>query len=107
MYSLLFLGLVSFVWSLLLTPVVRAVFRRWSPCTLATSVRDPASRRNCHRLVLSPGVLLPAAMPLNAGFLVRDSLNFALRLMPAAGTHFPDRPGGRSEKPGALAQTAR
>jgi UDP-GlcNAc:undecaprenyl-phosphate GlcNAc-1-phosphate transferase len=88
MYSLLFLGLVSFAWSLLLTPVVRTAFRRWSPAP--SQLRSAIPRAGGIAIVLSYllAYLCLLAMPLNAGFMVRDSLNFALRLMPAAGLIF-------------------
>jgi UDP-GlcNAc:undecaprenyl-phosphate GlcNAc-1-phosphate transferase len=89
MYSLLFLGLVSFVWSLLLTPVVRTAFRRWSPAQ-PSQLRSAIPRAGGIAIVLSYllAYMCLLAMPLNAGFMVRDSLNFALRLMPAAGLIF-------------------
>ena len=92
MYSLLFLGSVSFVLSLFLTPVVRAVFRRWG---LAHRGREgtephPIPRAGGVAIVISYLVayLCLLAVPLKAGFIVWDSLNFALRLMPAAGLIF-------------------
>jgi len=91
MYSLLFLGSVSFVLSLFLTPVVRAVCRRWG-------VVHPRSDGTGHPLPRAGGIaivisylvayLCLLAVPLKAGFIVWDSLNFALRLMLAAGLIF-------------------
>jgi len=89
MYSLLFLGLVSFAWSLLLTPVVRAAFRRWSP-RRSSQLRSAIPRTGGIAIVISYllAYFCLLAMPLNAGFLVRDSLDFVIRLMPAAGLIF-------------------
>jgi len=91
MYSLLFLGLVSFVLSLFLTPVVRAIFRRWGLAQRGSEGRGhPIPRAGGIAIVLSYLIayLCLLAVPLKAGFIVWDSLNFALRLMPAAGLIF-------------------
>jgi len=96
MYSLLFLGFVSFVLSLLLTPVVRAFFRRtgWahrgSPPYGSEAATRPIPRAGGIAIVISYVVayLCILALPLNAGFILRDSLNFALRMLPAAGLIF-------------------
>jgi len=93
MYSLLFLGIVSFALSLLLTPVVRTVFGRWSRADRGNEglpARFAIPRTGGIAIVISYllAYLCLLAMPLYAGFLVRESLNFALRLMPAAGLIF-------------------
>ncbi len=91
MYSLLFLGSVSLVLSLLLTPVVRALFERWGLARRGSEGHGPAiPRAGGVAIVLSylAAYLCLLALPLHAGFMVRDSLNFALRLMPAAGIIF-------------------
>jgi len=92
MYSLLFLGTVSFVLSLFLTPVVRAVFRRWGLANRANEGTDlhPIPRAGGVAIVISYllAYLFLLAMPLKAGFILWDSINFALRLMPAAGLIF-------------------
>ena len=101
MYSLLFLGFVSFASSLLLTPLVRAFFRRtgWahrgSPHSGVSMgggeiLLRPIPRAGGVAIVISYLVayVLLLALPLNAGFIVRDSLSFVLRLLPAAGIIF-------------------
>lgn len=91
MYSLLFLGSVSLVLSLLLTPVVRALFERWGLARRGSEGHGPAiPRAGGVAIVLSylAAYLCLLALPLHAGFMVRGSLNFALRLMPAAGIIF-------------------
>jgi UDP-GlcNAc:undecaprenyl-phosphate/decaprenyl-phosphate GlcNAc-1-phosphate transferase len=93
MYSLLFLGLVSFLLSLLLTPVVRSVFGRWSRADRDSESSPPRTgipRTGGIAIVISYllAYVCLLAMPLEAGLLVRDSLGFTLRLMPAAGLIF-------------------
>ncbi len=96
MYSLLFLGCISFGLSLLLTPVVRAFFRRTglahrgSPQYASDVLTRPIPRAGGVAIVISYllAYLCMLALPLHAGFIVRESLSFALRLMPAAGLIF-------------------
>jgi UDP-GlcNAc:undecaprenyl-phosphate/decaprenyl-phosphate GlcNAc-1-phosphate transferase len=91
MYSLLFLGSVSFVLSLLLTPVIRALFLRWGLASRGSEGAGHAiPRAGGVAIVISYLIayLCMLALPLHAGFMVRESLNFALRLMPAAGLIF-------------------
>ena len=91
MYSLLFLGVVSFVLALVATPVVRALFLRWGPAQRGSEgPAHPIPRAGGVAIVISYLVayLCLFALPLKAGFIVWDSLNFALRLMPAAGLIF-------------------
>lgn len=87
MYSLVFLGIFSFVLSLVLTPVVRNAFRRWG------LVDHPGDERRVHDhpvprvggvAIVLAYVLSYAAMfalGLNAGLLWNS---IALRLLPAA-----------------------
>ncbi len=99
MYSLLFLVSVSFVLSLLLTPVVRALCRRSSWGDRGSPSVEHLTPRVGRRAIPRAGgvaivisytgtYLCLLAMPLHGGFLVRDSLNFVLRLLPAAGLIF-------------------
>lgn len=91
MYSLLFLGLASFVLSLVLTPAVGALCRRSSLAYRANESTEPLVSRAIPRaggiaIVVSylAAYLCLLAAPLQAGFLVRESLDFVLRLLPAA-----------------------
>jgi UDP-GlcNAc:undecaprenyl-phosphate/decaprenyl-phosphate GlcNAc-1-phosphate transferase len=92
MYSLFFLGIVSFALSLLLTPVVRAFFRRsgWAHRSGDSLTLRAIPRAGGIAIVISylGAYVCLLVFPLHAGFLVRDSLNFALRLLPAAGLIF-------------------
>jgi len=90
MYSLLFLGSVSFVLSLLLTPLVRAVFRRFGLAHRGSETHHPIPRVGGIAIVISYVVsyLCLLALPLKGGVVVWDSLNFTLALMPAAGLIF-------------------
>ena len=93
MYSLLFLGSISFVLSFLLTPVVRAVFRRFGLAHRGSELSDrhyPIPRAGGVAIVISYVVsyLCLVAVPLKGGIVVWDSLNFTLALMPAAGLIF-------------------
>lgn len=98
MYSLLFLGSISFVLSLFLTPLVRTVFKRWGLAHRSDAHPGVANQHHGHPIPRAGGVAivisyllayaLLLAVPLKAGFVVWDSLNFALRLMPAAGLVF-------------------
>ncbi len=94
MYSLIFLGVFSFFLALVLTPAVRNTFRRWG------IVDQPGDARRVHKIpiprvggvaialayVLSYAALF--AIRLQAGFLIWDSLDLAIRLLPAAGLIF-------------------
>lgn len=92
MYSLLFLGSLSFAMSLLLTPVVRALFRRWGVAHRCdnSELKHPIPRAGGVAIVLSylGAYLCLLSVHLRAGILIGDSLHFALRLMPAAGLIF-------------------
>ena len=91
MYSLLFLGSVSFVLSLFLTPVVRALGNRWGMFHGGSEgAGHPIPRAGGIDIVISylGAYLLLLAVPLKGGAAVWDSLHFAFRLMPAAGLVF-------------------
>jgi UDP-GlcNAc:undecaprenyl-phosphate GlcNAc-1-phosphate transferase len=93
MFSLLFLGSASFLLSLFLTPVVRNIFRRYGLANRGSETarrHHPIPRAGGVAIVVSYLVayLCLLALPLNAGSIVRDSLNFTLRLLPAAGLIF-------------------
>jgi UDP-GlcNAc:undecaprenyl-phosphate GlcNAc-1-phosphate transferase len=89
MYSILFLGFLSFLLALILTPLVRNLFRRWG------MVDHPDGDRKHHErpvprvggiplivaYVCSLGVL--SLTGLSAGALVGEALPFALRFLPA------------------------
>jgi UDP-GlcNAc:undecaprenyl-phosphate GlcNAc-1-phosphate transferase len=94
MYSLLFLAFVSFTLSLLLTPLVRNVFRRLG------IVDEPDKARKFHQcpiprvgevaIALSYALAFGALLLTNlkGGAIVWDALPFAWRLFPAAGLVF-------------------
>ena len=94
MYSLIFLAAVSFVWSLLLTPLVRNVFRRFG------IVSHPGAARSLHKRPIPRvgGVAIAFSyvmafaclflVNLKGGIIVRESLDFANRLIPAAALIF-------------------
>ncbi len=91
MYSLLFLGFVSFVLTLLLTPLVRNLFRRWGVAHRGSEgAAHPIPRVGGIAILISYVVayLVLLVLPAQAGFIVWDSLDFVLRLMPAAGVIF-------------------
>jgi UDP-GlcNAc:undecaprenyl-phosphate/decaprenyl-phosphate GlcNAc-1-phosphate transferase len=91
MYSLLFLGSVSFVLSLFLTPAIRGLFRRWGFADKGSEGHGhPIPRVGGIAIVISyfAAYLCLLAVPLKAGFIVWGSLNFTLRLLPAAGIIF-------------------
>src|SRR5580658_897666 len=91
MYTLLFLGTVSFILSLFLTPLVRALFRRLNLANRGSeSEQHPIPRAGGLAIAISYvlAYALLLVVPLKAGFIVWDSLNFAFRLMPAAGLIF-------------------
>ena len=90
MYSLIAVGIAAFLLSLLLTPLVRNLFRRWG------LVDHPDSARKLHKrpvpsgggvavalaYVLSFAVLL--SLPLRAGSVVEQGLPLTWRLLPSA-----------------------
>jgi UDP-N-acetylmuramyl pentapeptide phosphotransferase/UDP-N-acetylglucosamine-1-phosphate transferase/glycosyltransferase involved in cell wall biosynthesis len=90
MFSLILLGVASFLLALILTPVVRNLFRRWG------LVDHPDSARKLHKrpvpsgggvavalaYVLSYVVLL--SLPLHGGSIVKDGLPLTWRLLPSA-----------------------
>jgi UDP-GlcNAc:undecaprenyl-phosphate GlcNAc-1-phosphate transferase len=94
MYSLLFLGFVSFLLSLILTPLARNVFRKFG------LVDKPDSKRKLHKqpvpqvggvviilsYTLAFGLLLLAE--LRGGASVSHALPFSWKLLPAAGLMF-------------------
>jgi UDP-GlcNAc:undecaprenyl-phosphate GlcNAc-1-phosphate transferase len=91
MYSLLFLGLVSFVLSLFLTPLVQAGFSRWGMAGRGNEGSPhPIPRVGGISIVISYllAYLCLLALPLKAGLIVWGSLDFVLRLLPAAGIIF-------------------
>lgn len=93
MFSLIFLGSVSFVLCLFLTPVVRGAFRRWGlthRSDVASPLQHPIPRAGGVAIVISYLVayLCLLAVPLHGGFIVWDSLSFTLRLLPASGLIF-------------------
>lgn len=89
MYSLVFLGVTSFLLSLVLTPLVRNAFRRWGlvdqPDTNRKQHTQPVPRVGGLPLVIaylcSLGILLLSNLQ-GAG-IVADALPVALRLFPA------------------------
>jgi UDP-GlcNAc:undecaprenyl-phosphate GlcNAc-1-phosphate transferase len=89
MYSILFLGVLSFLLALVLTPLVRNRFRQWGMVDRPDAERKhhdhPVPRVGGIPLLVaylcSLGLL--AFTPLSAGALVADALPFALRLLPA------------------------
>lgn len=93
MFSLLFLGSISFVLSLFLTPVVRGFFRRWGIAHRGGEITEsahPVPRAGGVAIVISylAAYLCLLAVPLKGGIVVADSLKFALHLLPAAGLVF-------------------
>ncbi|MGA2150363.1 MAG: hypothetical protein ABSH49_36035, partial [Bryobacteraceae bacterium] len=87
MYSLLFLGVLSFFLALVLTPLVRNRFRRWGMVD-----RPDAGRKHHDHPVPRVGGIplfvaylcsfgLLALTPLSAGNIVAGALPFALRLL--------------------------
>ncbi len=89
MYSVIFLGVLSFVLALILTPLVRNRFRHWGV------VDHPDDHRKHHgqavprvggialviAYVCSLGLL--ALTPLSAGSIIKTALPFAFRFLPA------------------------
>jgi UDP-GlcNAc:undecaprenyl-phosphate GlcNAc-1-phosphate transferase len=93
MYSLIFLGVASFLLSLLLTPLIRNRFRAWGLLDRngeGIPGHQPIPRAGGVAIVISYvlayGCLL--VVRLNAGIIIRDSLDFVLQLLPAAGIIF-------------------
>jgi UDP-GlcNAc:undecaprenyl-phosphate GlcNAc-1-phosphate transferase len=92
-YSLLFLGSISFILSALLTPLVRSIFLR---SNLATRTNDATLRE--HLIPRAGGVAIVISylfsylclrlVSLHAGGIIWDSLSFTIRLIPAAGLVF-------------------
>ena len=90
MYSIVFLAIVSFLWSLLLTPIVRDLFRRWG------AVSQPGDPRNIHdrpiprvggvAIALSYALAFAClfAVKLRAGSLIREYFDLVERISPAA-----------------------
>jgi UDP-GlcNAc:undecaprenyl-phosphate GlcNAc-1-phosphate transferase len=87
MYSLLFLGLVSFALTLALTPVVRNLFHRHN---LTHRNNEPIPRAGGIPIAISYllAYALLLAVKLKGGYIVWDSIDFALRLLPAAALIF-------------------
>lgn len=93
MSALLFTGSLSFLLSLVLTPVVRTLFRRWR-----LADRGSETSRVYHPIPRAGGVAIVAsyaltyvcllATPSKVGLLVADSLSFSLRVLPAAAMIF-------------------
>jgi UDP-GlcNAc:undecaprenyl-phosphate GlcNAc-1-phosphate transferase len=89
MYSVLFLGIISFLLALILTPLVRNRFRSWGVVDHPDSDRKhherPVPRVGGIPLIVaytcSLGIL--SLTPLSAGKLVADAMPFALRFLPA------------------------
>lgn len=89
MYSLLFLGLISFLLSFVLTPLVRNRFRQWG----VVDRPDRECKHHDHPVPRVGGIPLIVAYlcsfgllaltPLSAGNIVAGALPFALRLLPA------------------------
>src|ERR1700737_2873225 len=93
MFSLFFLGSVSFLLSLFLTPLVRESFRRWGLAHRGseTTAFHPAIPRGGGVAIVVSYIVAYAcllATPLKAGLMVSDSLSFSLRLLPTAGLIF-------------------
>ena len=94
MYSLAFLAATGFLFSLLLTPVVRNLSRRWGV------VDVPGGDRTIHDRPIPRvgGIAIAIAyllaycclmlVKLKGGIIIWDSFDFALRLLPAAGVIF-------------------
>src|SRR5580704_15950905 len=89
MYSVFFLGVISFLLALILTPLVRDRFRRWGVVDHPDADRkhhaQPVPRVGGIPLVFayccSLGIL--SLTPLSAGKLVADAMPFAFRFLPA------------------------
>src|SRR5579863_7441989 len=91
MYSLLFLGSVSFLLSAFLTPLVRSFFLRWNLASRnETDHQHLIPRAGGVAIVISylGAYLCLRVVSLNAGGVIWDSLNFTFRLIPAAALIF-------------------
>jgi UDP-GlcNAc:undecaprenyl-phosphate/decaprenyl-phosphate GlcNAc-1-phosphate transferase len=94
MYSIIFLGGVSFLLSLVLTPVVRNLFRRWEvvdhPDASLKVHKEPVPRVGGIAIALSYvtsfGLLL--LVGLNGGTFVQGGFSVAVRLLPAVALIF-------------------
>ena len=90
MYSLIAVGIAAFLLSLLLTPVIRNLFRRWG----LVDRPDAARKLHEHPVPSGGGVAVALAfavsyavllfLPLHAGALVARSLPLTWRLLPSA-----------------------
>ena len=91
MYSLLFLGVVSFFLSFFLTPLVRNFFTRYHLASRACETTGrPIPRAGGVAIVVAfiGAYLCLRLVRFEAGSIVWDSLNFTLRLIPAAALIF-------------------
>jgi UDP-GlcNAc:undecaprenyl-phosphate GlcNAc-1-phosphate transferase len=89
MYSVVFLGLISFLLALILTPVVRDRFRSWG----VVDHPDGDRKHHAHPVPRVGGIPLVVAYicslgilsltPLSAGKLVVDAMHFGVRFLPA------------------------
>lgn len=94
MYSLLFLGLCSFIASFLLTPLCRDLFQHWGILDQADNIRkihtDPIPRVGGVPILLSYvasyGLLF--AFPLKGGHAIYQNLPYVMQLLPAIGLIF-------------------
>jgi UDP-GlcNAc:undecaprenyl-phosphate GlcNAc-1-phosphate transferase len=84
MYSLIFLGTASFLFSLLLTPLVRNIFRRWKIVDGTSEFPIPRVGGIAIAISYVLAFLFLFALPSQAGHIVWDNLGLALRLLPAA-----------------------
>lgn len=84
MYSLIFLGTASFLLSLLLTPLVRNLFRRWHIVDGTSEFPIPRVGGIAIAISYVLAFLLLFALPSQAGHIVWDHLGLAFRLLPAA-----------------------
>ena len=90
MYSLIMVGVAGFVFSILTTPLVRNLFRRWG------LVDHPDNTRKFHKLAIPRGGGIAIALayglsfafllslPLHAGWIVEKGMSLTWRLLPAA-----------------------
>ena len=98
MYSLIFLAGVSFLWSLLLTPLIRNLFRRWGIVSRAHVARTmheaPIPRVGGIAIAVSYVLAFACLFLLNlkGGIIVQESFDFVRRLLPAAALDLHHRP---------------